>query len=96
MHGDFKTPGGKLVQVDFDFEDERLRNVEVSGDFFLYPEEAITKITAAVEGSPADMGMADRATPIAVPSTPAWNGSAHRRMRWPRRSSVRCSPLWNL
>ena len=44
MHGAFKTPGGKLVQVDFDLEDEILRNVEVTGDFFLYPEEALTKI----------------------------------------------------
>jgi lipoate-protein ligase A len=37
MHGEYKTPGGKLVQVDFDLEGEQLRNVVVSGDFFLYP-----------------------------------------------------------
>ena len=66
MHGAFKMPGGKLVQVDFDLEDEHLRNVEVTGDFFLYPEEALTEITAAVEGSPADMSMADRTTCIAA------------------------------
>ena len=41
MHGAYKTPGGKLVQVDFDVRHDRLVNVEVSGDFFLYPEEAL-------------------------------------------------------
>jgi lipoate---protein ligase len=78
MHGAFKTPGGKLVQVDFDVEDERMRNVEVTGDFFLYPEEALTKITAAVEGSPADMTMADRAARIAAAIDPGveWLGAS--------------------
>jgi lipoate-protein ligase A len=61
MHGEYKTPGGKLVQVDFDLEGEQLRNVVVSGDFFLYPEDALEKITAAVEGTPADQSLADRA-----------------------------------
>ena len=78
MHGAFKTPGGKLVQVDFDLEDEILRNVEVTGDFFLYPEEALTKITAAVEGSPADLSMADRTAAIAAAIDPGveWLGSS--------------------
>ena len=78
MHGAFKTPGGKLVQVDFDLEDERLRNVEVTGDFFLYPEEALAKITAAVEGSPAAMTLADRSATIAaaIDSGVEWLGSS--------------------
>lgn len=53
MHGEFKTPGGKLVMVDFDVVDDRLRNVMVSGDFFLYPEETLESINAALEGSPS-------------------------------------------
>jgi lipoate-protein ligase A len=78
MHGAFKTPGGKLVQVDFDLEDEQLRNVEVSGDFFLYPEEALTQITAAVEGSPADLSLADRTAAIqrAIEPGVEWLGSS--------------------
>jgi lipoate-protein ligase A len=78
MHGAFKTPGGKLVQVDFDVEDELLRNVEVTGDFFLYPEEALTAITAAVEGSPADMALADRTATIGAAIAPGveWLGSS--------------------
>ena len=54
FHGECKTPGGKLVIVDFDLLNHRLHNVRVSGDFFLYPEEALADITAALEGLPDD------------------------------------------
>ena len=53
MHGEFKTPGGKLVMVDFDVHDGRLANVMVSGDFFLYPEETLESINAALEDTSA-------------------------------------------
>lgn len=53
MHGEFKTPGGKLVVVDFDVDYGRLSNVMVSGDFFLYPEETLDKINAALENMPS-------------------------------------------
>lgn len=78
MHGAFKTPGGKLVQVDFDLEDEQLRNVVVSGDFFLYPEEALAAITAAVEGSSAALSLADRTAAIEAAIAPdvAWLGAS--------------------
>jgi lipoate-protein ligase A len=78
MHGEYKTPGGKLVQVDFDLEGEQLRNVVVSGDFFLYPEDALEKITAAVEGTPADQSLADRAKAIQAAIGPdvEWLGSS--------------------
>ena len=55
MHGEYKTPGGKLVAVDFEVADDRLVEVAVSGDFFLYPEEALADITGALEGLPADL-----------------------------------------
>lgn len=55
MHGEYKTPGGKLVVVDFDVIDGRLRNVQVSGDFFLYPEEEFAPLTTALEGVDADL-----------------------------------------
>ncbi|MDP9374731.1 MAG: biotin--protein ligase [Chloroflexota bacterium] len=54
MHGEYKTPGGKMVVVDFAVADGRLSGVEVSGDFFLYPDEALGRITGALEGAPAD------------------------------------------
>jgi hypothetical protein len=55
MHGSYKTPGGKLVAVDFEIDSGRLNQVVLHGDFFLYPEEAITTITEALEGMPAGL-----------------------------------------
>lgn len=53
MHGEFKVPKGKLVVVDLEVEGETLRDVRLSGDFFLYPEEALEPLTASLEGAPA-------------------------------------------
>jgi lipoate-protein ligase A len=55
MHGEYKTPGGKLVVADFDVIDGRLRNMVISGDFFLYPEEELGTLTNALEGVDADL-----------------------------------------
>ena len=53
--GEFKTPGGKLIATEFVVTDGYLRQVVVSGDFFLYPEEALATIAAALEGSPTTL-----------------------------------------
>jgi lipoate---protein ligase len=53
--GEFKTPGGKLIAVELDVLDGELRNVVVSGDFFLYPEEALPVLAGAIENSPATL-----------------------------------------
>jgi lipoate-protein ligase A len=53
MHGEYKTPGGKLVVADFLVSDGALREVTISGDFFLYPDDALGAITAALEGAPS-------------------------------------------
>lgn len=53
MHGEYKVPGGKLVVVDFDLENDQIVNFRLSGDFFLEPDEALLDINAAVEGLPA-------------------------------------------
>ncbi len=55
MHGEYKTPGGKLVVVDVEVVEGRLADVEVSGDFFLYPEEVLGDITAALDGLDATL-----------------------------------------
>ena len=44
MHGEYKTPGGKLIVADLDVRDGKLTNVRVSGDFFLDPPEALEDI----------------------------------------------------
>ena len=66
MHGEFKTPGGKLVVVDVEVVDGRLTDVEVSGDFFLYPEEALGDITAALDGLDAALDAAGIAELVRV------------------------------
>ncbi len=50
--GEYKTPGGKLVQVEFEVIADRLANVRVTGDFFLEPPEALDVIAAALHGAP--------------------------------------------
>jgi hypothetical protein len=56
VHGEYKTPSGKLVVVDFRVDDGRLSGVVVSGDFFLEPPEALADIVRALEGARADLG----------------------------------------
>lgn len=53
MHGEYKVPGGKLVVVDCEVEGETLVDVRLSGDFFLDPDDALLRMTAALEGAPA-------------------------------------------
>lgn len=64
MHGEYKVPGGKLVVADLDVIDGCLRNVILSGDFFLEPDSAIDLISAAVEGTAADIGEAELAARV--------------------------------
>ena len=64
--GEFKTPGGKLIAVEFEIDDGVLRDVVVSGDFFLYPEESLPAIAAALEGSPATLSASDFAARVAA------------------------------
>jgi lipoate-protein ligase A len=54
MRGEYKVPGGKLVAVDLEVENDRLAHVSVSGDFFLEPEEALFDVNAALTGLSVD------------------------------------------
>ncbi len=45
-----KVPGGKLVIVDGTLEDGKAKDVVISGDFFLEPEEAFATLSPALEG----------------------------------------------
>jgi lipoate---protein ligase len=62
--GEFKTPGGKLIAVEFDVVEGELRNVVVTGDFFLYPEEALPILAGALENAPASLHEASYAASI--------------------------------
>jgi lipoate-protein ligase A len=76
--GEFKTPGGKLIAVDFDVVDDELRNVVVTGDFFLYPEEALPILSRALEHSPVTLDEAGYAARVrnALDSTAELVGSS--------------------
>lgn len=65
MRGAYKTPGGKLVVVQFEVVNEQLADVQVTGDFFLYPEEAIGSINQALEGLSVQLDAAEIAAAIA-------------------------------
>lgn len=64
MHGEYKEPGHKLVVVDLEVEGDRLTDVQIAGDFFLEPDSALTRITEAIEGLPADSHASDIAQAI--------------------------------
>ncbi|WNB87535.1 biotin/lipoate A/B protein ligase family protein [Cellulomonas sp. ATA003] len=59
MRGEYKVPGGKLVAVDVEVTDGSLGRVAVSGDFFLEPDDALSRIDAALTGRPEDASVAD-------------------------------------
>ena len=46
----YKVPNGKLLKVLLDFDGGKINSIKLTGDFFLYPEEAIGKIEAALAG----------------------------------------------
>ncbi|WP_262001588.1 biotin/lipoate A/B protein ligase family protein [Microbacterium sp. Mcb102] len=54
MHGEYKVPGGKLVVVDLEIEDDRIARFRLAGDFFLEPDSALDDINAAVNGLAAE------------------------------------------
>lgn len=54
MHGEYKVPGGKLIVVDLEVVDQKLTAVQVSGDFFLEPDEALFSLNQSLEGLAAD------------------------------------------
>jgi lipoate-protein ligase A len=58
VHGEYKVPGGKLVVVDLEIEDDRIARFRLAGDFFLEPDSALDAIDAALRGLPADAGEA--------------------------------------
>jgi hypothetical protein len=64
MHGEYKMPGGKLVVVDLQVRDDRLADVQVSGDFFLEPDSALVAINRALEGQPWNAGETELAAAI--------------------------------
>ncbi len=62
MHAEYKVPGGKLVVVDLEVDAQRITSVQVAGDFFLEPDDALDLINRAIVGlsvSSSAEGIAD-------------------------------------
>ncbi len=53
-----KVPGGKLVRVDVDFSD-RLEEINITGDFFLEPPEALEEFEEALIGLDTNFSESD-------------------------------------
>lgn len=54
-HGEYKIPEGKLVVVDLQVIEGVLRHVQLSGDFFMEPPDALDAINLALDGMPDDV-----------------------------------------
>ena len=48
---EYKVEGGKLVRVQLETEDNKIKKVKITGDFFLHPEELIEELEKTVEGA---------------------------------------------
>lgn len=81
MHGEYKPPRGKLVAAEVEVVGERLARVQISGDFFLEPDDALDRVNAALTGIPVTED-ASVVTPGSQPrsaATPCWPGSRRGR-----------------
>ncbi len=47
-----KVPGGKLLRIKLDADNISIGALQISGDFFLHPEETLPKIEEAIVGLP--------------------------------------------
>ncbi len=52
--GQYKVPGGKLVRANFSAEDGIITAMNINGDFFLDPDEALEDINNALIGLPVN------------------------------------------
>ena len=77
-HGQFKTPGGKLIAIDFSVVDNQLQDVKVHGDFFLEPDNAFESIRKSLEGASieeSDKALAKRVAQ-SIPEGTEWLGAS--------------------
>ncbi|MEW6266299.1 MAG: lipoate protein ligase C-terminal domain-containing protein [Thermodesulfobacteriota bacterium] len=49
----YKSPGG-LIRADLEVLEGRLRSVDISGDFFMFPREALSRLEERLEGRPVE------------------------------------------
>jgi len=52
LRGVYKS--AKLVRVALDIEGDRIKSIRITGDFFMYPEEAIRRLEKCLVGAKLD------------------------------------------
>ncbi len=55
----YKVPNGKLLKVFVEFEDDnadikKIKDIKITGDFFMHPEEKITLLEDAMKDAQVD------------------------------------------
>lgn len=56
LSSEYKVPGGKMIKVKVHVEGLMIKDVMITGDFFIYPEEAIEGLEAVLKGAMVDEG----------------------------------------
>jgi lipoate-protein ligase A len=52
----YKAPGGKMIRIAVDHTDNKIQNITITGDFFLYPEETLEEMEKELRGLPINEG----------------------------------------
>ncbi len=50
----YKVPGGKLLRVSLEIENNTIKDIRITGDFFIHPENGIHLIENALKGADRD------------------------------------------
>jgi lipoate-protein ligase A len=64
VHAEYKVPGGKLVVVDVEIDNQRIVSCRLAGDFFLEPDDALEAINNAIVGLPHSISAEAIATAV--------------------------------
>jgi len=54
-YAEFKAPKG-VIKVEVEATEGRISNISLSGDFFMYPEDALERLEGMLVGCPVDRG----------------------------------------
>ncbi|MEW6592399.1 MAG: lipoate protein ligase C-terminal domain-containing protein [Candidatus Hadarchaeota archaeon] len=55
QYAEFKAPKG-VIKVELELSDNIISRIFISGDFFMYPEDALERLEQALMGAKADKG----------------------------------------
>ena len=45
----YKIPNGKLLKINLNYEENKIKKISINGDFFVYPEESIELLEHELE-----------------------------------------------